>query len=156
MRLDQWTRIGELIGTVVIVVSLIVLIVQVRESTELTKRQIIRDRSEMLNMPFVHSPRVYGQISAKINLKGGFAPFQALLMDEYGLTPEEAIVWNRHMIAAWGVLASDFEYSGVKADLEPIVTNYLRWEDTAKFWEVSGRTMYSERFVNYVESFRDE
>ena len=99
-KLRNWL---EITGIVALIISLAILIFEVRENTQAINRQISTDRAAALAGPFFEAD--LAPILSKIMTVDGYNPLVNSYMEAYDLTPEEAILWQRHLFYLWDVQA---------------------------------------------------
>ena len=93
-----------------VIVSLAILIFEVRENTQAINRQISNDRAAALSVPFFEGE--LPTVLAKVSKVQGYDPTLSSFMEVYDLTLEEAILWQRHLFYLWDVLESEFLAEG--------------------------------------------
>lgn len=114
----------EIVGIVAVVVSLAVLIFEVRENTQAINRQMSNDRAAALSVPFFEGD--LPTVLAKVAKVQGYGPTLNSFMEVYDLTLEEAILWQRHLFYLWDVLESEFlaegDSNGLRAQVRGLST----------------------------------
>jgi hypothetical protein len=149
-QLAQWL---EVVGSVAIISTLVVLVMEVRGNTAALERQVMMDRAVALNTPFFQDPRL-AAASAKIRAVDGPNRVQKALSDRYQLTEDEALVWSRHLGLIFQGIRADFELLGDTPQLRSYVYGLLSSGDVALAWDEASGVNGSEAFTAFVESAR--
>ena len=153
MKLREIGDFVNLIAAVAVVISLIVLIAEVRTNTRAIDRQNRMDQLSTLTQPFLDDVDI-GEALAKIKAIDGREPAVATFMEAYDLTEVEASTWLRHLYSVWGALEADYIYSGSEF-VEPTVRLLIPYRDAEIYWD-SGGGLHSPEFRAYVERIRRE
>lgn len=151
MKLAQWANWAEIVASLGVVVTLVVLIQEVRYNTLTLERQADLDRAATLAQPFFEAPEL-AAVLAKIKAVDGEDAFPRALMERYGLTSAEAILWDRHLRSIWLEHEADFERTGPTGELEAWIAGTLATSDNRLYWETMGPQSGPEfrAFVDYV------
>ena len=151
MNLQDFSAIAQMIGSAAVIVTLIVLIGQIRANTRAVGRQMDEARLYKATGPFYQSPDLV-RIAAKIGAAQGFGPATKELMETFALSPEEATLWFRHLMDNWISYEIEFRYGGTEVSPRAIKSN-LRWPDGRIFWK-HWKLGRSAEFVRYVDSLQ--
>lgn len=141
----QW---AEIIASIAVVLSLVFIMREVQENTRAMQRQVDLDRSTALTSQFFEAPEL-ATVMAKMKETDGLTPYAAALMERYGLTGGEAVLWERHMWGLWLGLEADFERSGRSPQLETWFVALTRNPDGRLYWE--NQIHSNPAFITYVE-----
>ena len=148
-KLEKWAHISEIVGGIAIVVTIAVLIVEVRTNSALLERQIELDRIDRMGdigeSPYL--PEILDKIKAVDTAFIGDTP--TAFMDRYSLTFVEADRWTRYLRGQWQAWEADF-LAGQIGQLEELIPLYLGFPDQALYWYHSSEN-YDESFVDYVD-----
>lgn len=134
MKRDELAQWAELVASVAIIATLIVLVFEVQGNTAALERQAMLDRANAIGSPFFEDPRL-ASASAKVRAVDGANPVQSALSERYGLTDDEALVWARHLAVIWEGINADFEFFGDTPELRSYVNQLLMSEDVAFVWD---------------------
>ena len=137
MKLEQWAHWAEIIASIGVVVTLVVLVQEVRYNTLALERQADLDRAAALAEPFFEAPEL-ASVLAKIKAVDGEDAFPDALIERYGLTPAEAILWDRHLRRVWLEHEADFDRSGPTPELAAWIRGTLSSPDNQLYWEIRG------------------
>jgi hypothetical protein len=154
MKMQKWVDLAEITASVGVIITLIILILDVRENTRALERQVHVERVSRLVAPYLENdaiPRVYARIKA---VDGEDALVQAYA-DRYDLTIEDAVRWRSHLDQLWTTIEADFLFSGESEALDTLVADLLVYPDEQLYWEHS-RPMFTKEFVVYLEAFSQE
>ncbi|MCG6955988.1 MAG: hypothetical protein LJF04_08350 [Gemmatimonadetes bacterium] len=136
MKLQQWAQGAEIVASIGVVVTLVILVQEVRWNTRALERQSDLDRAQALTTPFFEAPEL-ASVLAKIKSVDGNDPIPQAFIDRYELTPEEAILWERHLWLVWLDHEAEFERSGPSPKLEAWIRGALASPDNRTYWGVA-------------------
>ncbi|MEJ2483998.1 MAG: hypothetical protein P8049_13035 [Gemmatimonadota bacterium] len=134
MTTSRWRAWAELLAAVSVVVTLIVLVVEVRANTKAIERQILMDRTANVTAPYTSGPELLAAFE-KVKRVDGWDPTQRAFMHQYGLEPGEAISWMMFLVRVWKGLDADFAYSGPSEQLATSITSLLSFPDNRIFYQ---------------------
>jgi hypothetical protein len=154
MKNEQWARWLEVVASAAIIVSLIVLIVEVRTNTAAVERQAAYERALTVSAPYFDDPDV-AEAFAKILEVEGPLPLHQAYVDRYGLTVEQAIKWSRHHLLFWSSVEADMKAFGRSDDTDALVRQLVCLTDHAMFWD-SEQINISAEFRDYIANVRRE
>ena len=146
MKLQKWALIAEVVGSIAILATLIVLVIETRGNTAELRRQSALDRARFVSTDMLNSPDLAGLL-ARIKEQDGYEPVTKAFMDEYGFTAEEAIRFGRHLEGIWFTIQADF-FAGV--DLEEEVEWSCTFPDTRLFL-LNAQDQFDQEFVDFYE-----
>ena len=147
MNLKKAVQITEIIGGIGILISLIVLIVEVRTNTDAIDRRASLDRNARLFEPYISGiPEIY----TKVKVDDGLEPIVSRYVDVYDLQPEEAVRWVALLQSNWRSYEIDYRYSGRTNELDASVRFMMSFPDNHIYWEVM-KSSFSPKFVEYVD-----
>ena len=152
MKLQQWAHLAEIGASVGVIVTLLLLLQEVRGNTAAIERQASLDRTASWTAPFFPSSDL-PDILAKIKAVDGEEPGQQAFVDRYNLTAEESILWIRHLSSIWTRLETEYLYDGPSEALGLVIQGLLTTPDNQLFWEHPMGILTAE-FMWYVESVR--
>lgn len=154
MNTQKWAAWMEIVASVAVVITLVFLIYEVRQNTVAIERQTVLDRQARLVEPYLTSPD-FRAVYAKIKEKDGRELRVTALIDRYGLTDEEAVLWVRHLDDNWTGMEADFLQYGPSPDLDELIAGFLNFPDAEAYWEASMKDgPFSTAFMEHVESLR--
>ena len=142
-------NIGEFLGFIGIVATLVYLSRQVHGTALVLNRQISRDRATDLQKIVLNAPHL-STVIAKINSidSAHVHPTIAVFMDRYDLSMEEADQYLRFQIQAWKGYEADFHAGDFGA--ESAIRSGLAKPVQAIFFK-NARAGFSIDFVEYVD-----
>lgn len=153
MKLEQWSHWAEIMASIAIFVSLIILVQEVRYNTLVLERQAVLDRAAAFNGSFLESSPLPG-ILTRIKTVDGFEPLEQALVERYDLTYEQAVQWGRHLSLLWTVLEADYRTKGPSDALGAIAYGLLGSPDNQLFWDNGAPQVVSGEFRQYVAAIR--
>lgn len=153
MKLQNVAHWAEITASFAVVVSLVLLIQEVQGNTQALERQAALDRAIALNSPFFEATEL-ASVLAKIKDVDGADPVPEALADRYGLTAEEAILWERHLWLTWSNLEADYAEIGESEELSRILRLLLSHPDQQVYWESAAADSDPE-FRAFVNSISD-
>ena len=154
MKLERWAHWAEIVSSFAMVATLIFLIQEVRGNTQALDRQITLDRVSAVNAPFFSAPEL-ASVLARIKAVDGALPGPQAYAERYGLTSEEAILWDRHLTLLWMGLEADFRYRGSSATVEAWVRDLLSSGDNRLYWQAN-RSWHGPDFRALVDRIAEE
>jgi len=153
MTRDQWRWWLEMVTGLAVIISLIVLILEVRTNTAAIERQSRLDHISMLTQPFLDDVEM-GLVLAKVKGVDGREDLVSALMEAYDLTDVEAASWNRHLYSIWGAIEADYLYAGPDF-VEGNVRALIDFPDAKIYWQ-NMRSFHSEEFVEFIDEILKE
>lgn len=135
MKLEKFAQWAEIVASVAVILSLVFLIREVQDNTRAIERQADLDRAAALTAPFFEAPELAAVLD-KIKGVDGADALPAALVERYGLTSAEAILWERHLWALWLGFQADFERSGPTGELASWVYSAMQTPDNQLYWEL--------------------
>lgn len=153
MTKDQWRWWLEMITGLAVVISLIVLVVEVRTNTAAIERQGRIDQLNMINQPYLDDVEM-GRVLAKVKSVDGREDHVSAFMEAYDLTEVEAATWTRGLYSLWGAIEADYLYSGPDV-VERTVRAMIDFPDAKLYWQHM-QTFHSEEFAEYIDGILKE
>jgi len=129
MNWDAIGAIGDFVGGVGVIVTLGYLAVQIRSSTKALRGQAQREIGRNIT---AFASREGLEAAVKVKEKDGYDEVSQALMNEYGLTPEQAEAYWRYLLQMWFGFQADFR-TGVLD--EQLLSVSLTRNDQQLFWE---------------------
>jgi hypothetical protein len=154
MKLQEWAHWAEIVSSVAVVGTLLFLIREVRGNTQALDRQITMDRVSTVNNPFFTAPEL-ASILVKIKAVDGPLPGPKAYAERYPLTPEEAVLWDRHLTLLWMGLEADYRYGETGGEVEAWVRDLLTHADNRLYWEAN-RMWHGPEFRALVDRIAAE
>ena len=107
MKLEKLANISEILSSIAIVITLIVLVFEVQGNTATLQRQIDIERAsrsnDIMNSPYI--PRILAKMS---EIDPGESIIDQTFMERYELTKEEAMRITRYFRINWRGHEADF------------------------------------------------
>jgi hypothetical protein len=103
-RVTDWL---DLLAAVSVLAGVLLLVQEIRLNTQAVSHQAAVARTAVLSEPFFESAELRAA-HEKIRAVDGEASFAMALIDTYGHTPEEALVWSRHLGQIWQIIRADY------------------------------------------------
>ena len=145
-----WLQYLDAIVGISVVLSLIVLIIEVRDNSLALERQVYAERVASVAAPLISTTHLLSAYR-KVKTKDGWEPTIQNLMDEYGMEPEEAIAWSRMLLGIWRGLENDYLTLGDSETLRTSVGNLLYFPDNRLYWQ-DNREWFDPGFRAIVET----
>ena len=146
-KLSHWASIAEIASSLAVLVTLIVLIFQMRENTAAIQRQAALERTRIVSTDMINSgelPRILSNIQAR----DGVPEVEQAFIEEYGMSPEDSIRWARHLGFIWGAFEADY-FAGIPG-LEANIRFGQQFADGQLFWKMA-KSQYDPEFVRWVD-----
>ena len=109
-RFLGWQKWMELIVGVSVIISLIVLIIEVRTNTHALERQSRMDYLNGITQPYIDDVSM-GRVLSKVKAVDGRDENVLAFMAAYDLDEVEAAAWTRHLYNIWGGIEADYLYA---------------------------------------------
>jgi len=135
--------IGDFVSGVGVILTLGYLAVQVQSSTKALRGQAQREIGRNIT---AFASREVLEAAVKVKEKDGYDDVSQALMNEYGLTPEQAEAYWRYLIQMWFGFQADFK-TGVLD--EQLLSVSLTRNDQRLFWDTM-RFAFDPVFVERV------
>lgn len=148
MKDRNWVERVEMVASICVVVSVVLLVLEVRQNTRAIERQILSDRVSNLTVPFLEGPELLMAFQA-VKSVDGWDELHRAFMEEYGLEPAQAVAWTFHLNRVWNGLQIDFFADGPSDVMARGVKSLLAYPDQRLFWK---HERFSPEFTAYVES----
>jgi len=154
MSMERVSRWVEILANLGVIVTLLLLVAEVRDNTLALQRQAFLDRSTAMNIPFLQDGPLPGILAAIKSVDGWEgSPFEQAFADRYGVPIEDAIVWARHLSMVWGSLDADYQLAGASPALAARVRLLLTFPDNQLLWRTTPE-LFSSEFRTYVAEQR--
>ena len=151
MKLDTTARWAEVLGNIGVVVTLVLLLVQIQDNTQVLRSQAFVDRGAALNEPFLSATELPA-IIAKIKAVDGEHPMIRAYMDRYDLSYAEGEIWSRHVLSQWITLEAEYTMVGDSPALASRVSQFLGFPDQQIWFENGGPAWLSNPdFRTYMD-----
>lgn len=110
----------EIVATLSVLAGLLLVAQEIRVNTRANALQTAVDTSAALTEPFFQSKELKSASEKIHRLDGAYAP-EVALIERYDLSPEEAIVWSRHLLQIWIQVEAMYKYQD-----EALAVRYAR------------------------------
>jgi len=151
MKINKASAWAELLSSIAVVVTLVVLVFEVRATNVALERQAAMDRVSGFTDAFFEAP-VLADVLAKIKAVDGTDPIADELMARYGLTSPEAIIWGRHLWVVWSGIEADFMIRGDQPEIRSMVAILKASPDNEIYLQILDYGRHEESFVDYVNA----
>ena len=151
---DAVGAIGEIVGSGVVLISLIYIAIQVRDTKTATERTSRTERINNLSRTMLETPQL-ATIVAKVNEVDGSNPFVMEMCSTYGLSLAESELYLRYLSINWRQLETDFLTVKDEAYVATPIRVQLNMPSSRRFIEIQGRR-FNNLFVEYVDKLKSE
>ena len=157
MKLRLWVDIAEITASVAVVVTLVLLVSQMRESDEQERIQNSLRLAQWDAQMFLISdqlPVIAGKIEAASN-----PDFMLEFRERYDLSIEEAAIWNRWLFLIWKSLEAEFLSMGPSDELAKRIQQSITYEDQQLVILpalISKDPLFHDGFKKYVNNLIDD
>ncbi len=156
MRLKLWVDVAEITASLAVVATLVILIVQIRESNDIEQAQAALRQAQWDAQLFLMSDQLPNILAKIKNVDGhDLQPW----MEQYDLSYAEAALWNRWLTLMWRGMEIDFMLLGPNEQLNQMIRNSAAWPDQQLFMHGAffpGTTFFSDEFARYVSELNDD
>lgn len=149
MRGKNWTQRIEMVASVSVVVTLVLLVVEVRANTGALERQTLLDRAANMATPFMEGPELL-EAFRKVKSVDGWGQMETEFMERYQLEPAQAVAWTFFLYKIWNNLEADHAFAGPSNELTGSIQGLLAFPDNQLYWKYAAG-QFSPTFVAYVE-----
>ena len=146
--LSDWV---DAVATVGVVIGLVLLILEIRVNTDAIEHQAAVDRAIVVSEPFYESAELRSAMN-KIRIAEGHEGAVNAFIENYDMTPDEAIVWSRHQMQVWAMIRADFE-RGDRENAEYFATLLLKNRPPRIFVE---NMAYRGEFKEMIQNILDQ
>jgi hypothetical protein len=151
MKLERWAHASEIFGAIAIVISLVILIFEVRNNTAIQQQQMQIDRALNFTDTFLNAPHL-ADIYAKVKAVDGIEPLAGAYVERYSLTPAEAVLWSRMVQRTLFTWQAQYLFSGPTEDLESEIRNVFKYVDLQMAYDINEDELLGPEFIEYVNS----
>ena len=147
MELKKLALLAEIVGGIAILITLIILVAEIRSNSRLVERQITLDRAnadaQIIDSPYL-AP-AYVKVKA---ITGEIPSAQVAFMEKYDLTLEEAVRLVAYLQRDWAILEADFDFGTPGVDRR--ARKLLQFEDIRLVWVIEKSEQETDfaKFVN--------
>ena len=149
MQDSRWAQRVEMLASVSVVVTLVLLIVEVRANTGALERQVLLDRAANISTPFMEGPALL-EAFRRVKRVDGWGPLETEFMQRYGLEPDQSVAWMFFLHKIWNGLEADYAFAGASDELAASIQGLFVFPDNRLYWKHSA-SGFSPEFVAYVE-----
>lgn len=150
IQLRTWVDIAEITASLAVVVTLVILIVQIREAGLIEQRESAIRAAEWDAAVFLQSD-VLAEALTKIKAVDGIEEGIQELMDRYDMSYEQAAAWNRYLVLNWAGVQADYLYHGRSKELDQRILHNLQWPDQA----ILIRPVFGQTWSPFHPDFND-
>jgi hypothetical protein len=148
LKLKKLALIAELVASLAVILTLVLLLLEVRGNTLAVKRQIAMDHYNSIFTSFIDPPTLLSAMK-KVKAVDGMEHYVHAFMETYGLNDAEAYVWSRFLLQIWMGLLQDFDDNGPSERLAASIRPLLAFPDNNLFLE---HFRFPEPFESYIDS----
>ena len=123
-----WVDMAEITASLAVVVTIVILIAQIREANLIEQRESAIRAAEWDAAIFLQSD-VLAEALSKIKAVDGIEEGIQDFMDRYDVNYEQAAAWNRYLILNWAGIQADYLYHGPSEELDQRIRSNLEWPD---------------------------
>jgi len=151
MKLDQVARWTEIVASLGVIVTLVLLVREVRDNTRAMERDALAARANTIFAPFLEESPIPAILTKVKTVDGGEALEQAYI-ERYGMTYEEAGIWSRYQGLQWSGLEADYTLLGDSPLMAQRIRLLLeRFPDVQLWWELASPDLAGAEFREYVQ-----
>ena len=155
MKLEKWAHASEVFGSIAIVISLVILILEVRSNTLVQQQQMQLDRGLNFTDTFLGSPEL-ADIYAKVKAIDGIEPLAGAYVERYELTPAEGVLWSRLVQRTLFTWQSQYLFGGPSEELQSEIRAVFKYPDIRIAYEINEDGLLGPEFIEYVDSVLDD
>jgi hypothetical protein len=134
VKLKEWATITEITASFAVIISLVLLVVEVRGNTLAIERQIDKDHRRAIFTPVIDPPILLSAMERIRAVDGQETHVQAF-METYDLNDAEVYVWGNFQLMIWTEMQQDFVNNGPSERLAAQIHSLAIHSDVALFVE---------------------
>lgn len=150
LNLKKLALTAEVVASLGVIITLVLLLLEVRENTMTMERQTETAHFNLLFTSLIE-PSILRSAYTKIKAVDGAETTVAAFMATYDMSEAEAVVWSRYQLMLWGGMQLNFVYDGPSDRLAKEIRQLLQFPDIVLFLE---QNTLSEEFMSYIESVK--
>jgi hypothetical protein len=154
MNWEAIGAVGEIAGSCVVLVSLIYIAIQLRDTKKATTRTARLERNSALSRTVLETPEL-AEILSKINKVDGSSQFVGEMQLTYNLSPAEAELYLRYLATAWRTLETDFLTLDDDTQIKAPIIGQLQTPSSSRFIEIRGNK-FNPDFVKLVDRLKND
>jgi len=144
-----WNQIAEFVGLAGVIVSLLLLIVEVRENSLAIQQQSTLARAEAIAAPFYETD--LSEILAKVAAVDGDFGMPDQFAKRYDLSDRQAILWERHLWHVWEAMQASFETQGRSEYLDKQIRLLMLSPGNEMYLPNAKKYQFTEEFRRHIE-----
>ena len=141
-NLVEWM---EVVTGLAVLVGLVLVVMELRVNTMAVNRQASVERVSSLTEPFLYS-EVLRAADEKVRAVDGSSGVAQVFVENYDMTPDQALAWSRHLMQLWGIVQADYFHGDSESALT-VAEHLLANRDNR---------LYVESWPLFDETFRAE
>jgi hypothetical protein len=143
-------NLGEFLGSLAVVVTLLYLARQVKHARIESERQA-REASRSRNTDGIANSAYLPRILARMQeVDDSVGSVQKALIEAYGLSIEDSIRWTRYQMGTWHSWEDRYRTFGHTDDLSARISSFLDGRDSLLYWRAR-RVAHVPEFRRYVD-----
>ncbi len=154
MQDSRWAQRVEIVASISVVVTLVLLVIEVRGNTKAVERQVLLDRASTVSAPFMEGPELL-EAFKRVKEVDGWDAMHVEFMERYDMNPTQSVAWTFFLYKVWSGLRADFAYAGPSDKLASEIRSLLSYPDNQLYWKYFGLD-HDPEFTAYVESVATE
>ena len=144
-----WNQIAELVGLAAVIVSMLLLIVEVRENSLAIQQQSTLARAEAIATPFYETD--LSEILVKVAAVDGDFGMPRQFAKRYDLDDRQAILWERHLWHVWEAMQASFETQGGSEYLDKQIRLLMLSPGNAIYLLNARKYQFTDDFRRHIE-----
>ena len=153
-KLSDLASIAEIVSSVAIVITIAVLILELRSNSALLERQIELDRIDRISV--ILADAELAEILQRTGRGGQPSRMERLVMNEFDLTLPEAAKFGRYTGNQWQAVQADFAFFGPTERLEERIFGMLLRPGQAFWWQHKSPNLWTDEFQQFVDGIADD
>lgn len=149
MRKFAWNDIAELVGLAAVIVSLGLLILEVRENSLAIQQQSTLARAEAITAPFYETD--LAEILVKVAAVDGDFGMPGRFAERYELSLRQSILWERHLWHVWEVMQASYSTQGSSEHLDKQIRLLMLSPGNTLYLANARKYQFTDDFRRHVE-----
>lgn len=150
-KLQRYALVTEIVGGLAVLLSLIILIIEVRENTEESRRTNLIQLTTAPLVPYLQYPEIR-RISSEISEPYENSGLPSVFEEEFNISREDSQLYARYLGYSWRIRESEYLYGNSEPEVfEASMLFALRSREDQLYWE-HVPAVFQPEFVAYIQN----
>jgi len=154
MKKLAWKDLAELTGLAAVIVSLVLLIFEIRDNSLAIQQQSMLARAEAITAPFYETD--LANILVKVAAVDGDFGMPSQFAERYDLSDRQAILWERHLWHVWEVMQASYTTQGSSEHLDKQIRLSMLSPSNQLYLSDAKKYQFTAEFRQHVEQLEKD